>query len=178
MLSVGTSILTCLSMYIYDALCRHIKPDLSLYIYDALCRHINPDLPAYDVLLDMYERGMTSDRLDSIFTSVRDGLIPLIEMLQSCPNPPSDALVKGRFDTEKQAELSKQVALDMGFCLNTGRMDVSVHPFTGGSHPTDVRITTRFKEDDLLEGLTGTVHEAGHALYEQVGLFDFLLTSS
>jgi carboxypeptidase Taq len=42
-----------------------------------------------------------------------------------------------------------------------------VHPFTGGTHPTDVRMTTRFKQDDLLEGLTGAVHETGHALYEQ-----------
>lgn len=48
-----------------------------------------------------------------------------------------------------------QVALDIGFSLDTGRLDVSVHPFTGGGHPTDVRMTTRFKKDDVTEGLTG-----------------------
>lgn len=48
-----------------------------------------------------------------------------------------------------------------------GRLDVSVHPFTGGSHPTDVRITTRYSPENWLEGIGGTVHEVGHALYEQ-----------
>ena len=48
-----------------------------------------------------------------------------------------------------------QVALDLGFNLEHGRLDVSVHPFTGGTHPTDVRMTTRFKKESLLEGLTG-----------------------
>ena len=48
------------------------------------------------------------------------------------------------------------------------RLDVSVHPFTGGAHPTDVRMTTRYKAEDLTEGLSGTIHETGHALYEQV----------
>lgn len=55
----------------------------------------------------------------------------------------------------------------MGFEFDKGRLDVSVHPFTGGSHPTNVRMTTRFKENDLMEGLTGAIHETGHALYGQ-----------
>jgi hypothetical protein len=49
-----------------------------------------------------------------------------------------------------------------------GRLDVSAHPFTGETHPTDVRMTTRFKEGCLMEGLQGAIHETGHALYEQV----------
>ena len=62
---------------------------------------------------------------------------------------------------------------------NRGRLDVSLHPFTGGPHPTDVRITTRYSSDNWLQGVAGTVHEVGHALYEQVkylaihSLFDF-----
>ena len=51
---------------------------------------------------------------------------------------------------------------------NRGRLDVSLHPFTGGPHPTDVRITTRYSSDNWLQGVAGTVHEVGHALYEQV----------
>lgn len=51
--------------------------------------------------------------------------------------------------------VTRQVALDLGFNLENGRLDVSVHPFTGGTHPTDVRMTTRFKKESLLEGLTG-----------------------
>lgn len=56
-----------------------------------------------------------------------------------------------------QAELCNSIAKDIGFDTTNGRLDVSVHPFTGGSHPTDVRMTTRFKEHDLTEGLTGTI---------------------
>lgn len=55
----------------------------------------------------------------------------------------------------------------LGFDLEKGRLDVSVHPFTGGAHPTDVRMTTRFKPNEFKEGLTGAIHETGHALYEQ-----------
>ena len=64
----------------------------------------------------------------------------------------------------KQAALCREIALAMGFDLEKGRLDVSVHPFTGGAHPTDVRMTTRFKRGDVTEGITGAIHETGHAL--------------
>ncbi|MEW5308984.1 MAG: hypothetical protein WDW38_000901 [Sanguina aurantia] len=98
---------------------------------------------------------------------VRDGLIPLIAQIKASPHQLSDAWLKGSYSVETQASLCKKVALDLGFDMGKGRLDVSVHPFTGGSHPTDVRITTRFKPDNLMEGLTGAIHETGHALYEQ-----------
>ena len=68
---------------------------------------------------------------------------------------------------EKQAKLSRRVATDLGFDFTKGRFDVSTHPFTGGACPTDVRITTRYSDGNWLEGFAGTVHEVGHALYEQ-----------
>eukprot|EP00955_Chlamydomonas_euryale_P086575 364227-Chlamydomonas_euryale.AAC.2 len=62
------------------------------------------------------------------------------------PHPAAPRLhVQGSYSVLTQAELCKSVALDMGFSLDNGRLDVSVHPFTGGAHPTDVRMTTRFK---------------------------------
>jgi carboxypeptidase Taq len=128
---------------------------------------IDPSRPAYDVLLDDYEKGMTSARLDQIFQEVRDGLVPLISELREKGTAPDDAWLKGNFSVEKQAKMCEEVALALGFDTTKGRLDVSVHPFTGGSHPTDVRMTTRFKEQDLTEGLTGAIHETGHALYEQ-----------
>eukprot|EP00775_Hariotina_reticulata_P006119 gene6119-6358_t len=128
---------------------------------------IDPSKPVYDVLLDDYEKGMTSARLDEIFAEVRQRLVPLITELRSSGSPPDDAWLKGKYSVDVQAELCKSVALALGFDTGNGRLDVSVHPFTGGSHPTDVRMTTRFKEEDLTEGLTGAIHETGHALYEQ-----------
>ncbi|GIM05840.1 hypothetical protein Vretimale_10263 [Volvox reticuliferus] len=130
-------------------------------------RLIDPTKPVYDVLLDDYEKGATSARLDQVFTQVREGLVPLIAEIKSRGRKIDYSWMVGDFDTEKQAELCKQVAIDLGFDTTHGRLDVSVHPFTGGAHPTDVRMTTRFKKENLVEGLTGAIHETGHALYEQ-----------
>jgi len=137
-------------------------------------KHIDPKSDPYDVLLDDYEKGMTSKRLDEIFAQVRQGLMPLIQAIKAKGAASiDDSIVKGEFDVDKQAALCKQVALDIGFSLEKGRLDVSVHPFTGGAHSTDVRMTTRFKPDNVMEGLTGAIHETGHALYEQGRNLDY-----
>lgn len=129
---------------------------------------IDPDRPAYDVLLDDYQPGLTAARLDEVFTQVKQGLVPLLADIRSRGQAPDASwLSGGDFEPEAQALLCRQIALDLGFDLSNGRLDVSVHPFTGGAHPTDVRMTTRYKRASLLEGITGTVHETGHALYEQ-----------
>ena len=131
----------------------------------------------YDGALDAFERGMTASRLDSIFAETREGLEPLLKavLAKKRAAPEVDALHPAlAFDhpgwkgsVEKQAELSKRVAADLGFDFTKGRFDVSTHPFTGGACPTDVRITTRYSDGNWLEGFAGTVHEVGHALYEQ-----------
>uniref|UniRef100_A0A7S1WYZ1 Carboxypeptidase n=1 Tax=Tetraselmis chuii TaxID=63592 RepID=A0A7S1WYZ1_9CHLO len=131
------------------------------------CAIIDPSRPAYDVCLDDFEKGMTSDRLDTIFSTLRASLVPLIKDLRSSGCAPDRSFLEGEWDVETQAKLCEEVAMDLGFNTEMGRLDVSVHPFTGGSHPTDVRMTTRFKATDVTEGLTGTIHETGHALYEQ-----------
>lgn len=130
-------------------------------------KYIDPKQSAYDVLLDDYEKGMTTARLDEVFVQVREGLKPLIAAVKSRGTAPEDAWLHGDYDVDTQAALCKSIALDIGFNLDNGRLDVSVHPFTGGAHPTDVRMTTRFKPHDVTEGLTGAIHETGHALYEQ-----------
>ncbi|KAK9833280.1 hypothetical protein WJX81_002396 [Elliptochloris bilobata] len=131
------------------------------------CSLIDPSRPAYDVALDEFEKGFTSARLDEVFSQLRDGLVPLLRDIRERGTPPDAGVLAGRFDTRVQAALCEKIAVELGFNLDCGRLDVSVHPFTGGAHVTDVRMTTRFKEDDLTEGLTGAIHETGHALYEQ-----------
>lgn len=80
---------------------------------------------------------MTQDRLDVIFAEVRSGLVPLIQKIKSHGVPPDDSILKGKsFDVEKQAALCRQIALDLGFDIAQGRLDVSVHPFTGGAGKT------------------------------------------
>ncbi len=66
------------------------------------------------------------------------------------------------------------ISRDMGFDFDKGRMDVSVHPFCGGGHPTDVRITTRYRTDNFIESLYAVIHETGHGLYEQGRMADSL----
>lgn len=92
-----------------------------------------------------------------LLQELKEGLAPLIKELRSGTKP-DDAWLQGSWDTTVQAELCNTIAKDIGFDTTNGRLDVSVHPFTGGSHPTDVRMTTRFKEGDLTEGLTGAEH--------------------
>lgn len=104
-----------------------------------------------------------------VFSQVRAELPPLIAALRAAPAAaaPDDSWLEGSWDVKRQADLCLDVVRDLGFDESNGRLDVSVHPFTGGADPTDVRMTTRFKENNIMEGLTGAVHECGHALYEQ-----------
>uniref|UniRef100_A0A6S9ISS3 Peptidase M32 carboxypeptidase Taq metallopeptidase n=1 Tax=Heterosigma akashiwo TaxID=2829 RepID=A0A6S9ISS3_HETAK len=69
--------------------------------------------------------------------------------------------------SDKSEALCRELSEAIGFDFGSGRMDVSLHPFTGGPHPTDVRITTRYSTENWKDGVTGAVHEVGHALYEQ-----------
>ncbi|KAL1915496.1 uncharacterized protein VTP21DRAFT_6620 [Calcarisporiella thermophila] len=128
---------------------------------------INPDISPYDVHLDDYERGLTSERLDELFSDLKRDLIPLIHRIKSSENQPDASFLKGTFSVEKQAAFSHAIAKQLGFNTDVGRLDVSVHPFTQSSHPTDVRMTTRYIETKPMEGITGTIHETGHSLYEQ-----------
>lgn len=128
---------------------------------------VDSSKPPYDVLADDYSAGLTAARIQEIFDGVKSGLVPLLAELREKGTAPDSTWLKGDFDTDKQAALCKEIAEALGFDTENGRLDVSVHPFTGGAHPTDVRMTTRFKATDIMEGLTGAIHETGHALYEQ-----------
>ena len=122
----------------------------------------------YDYLLDQFERGMTEARLAEIFGELREKLVPVIKKILDAPpleHPP--ALADGVFPEDAQESFCRAVATKMGFDFNEGRFDRSVHPFTGGAGPFDVRITTRYDEKNFMDAVMGTVHEVGHALYEQ-----------
>jgi carboxypeptidase Taq len=120
----------------------------------------------YNQMLDEFEPGMAVDRIDEIFQQIRDALVPFISKVLSSPYKPStNSLRDSKFPIEKQKEVGKKIVEAMGFKEEFGRMDVSVHPFTSSSSPYDVRITSRFSEDEWKDGLTATIHEAGHGTY-------------
>ncbi|MEO8298291.1 MAG: carboxypeptidase M32 [Burkholderiales bacterium] len=123
-------------------------------------------LTPYDALMDRYEPGMTSAEVDRVFGEIKTWLPGLIAQVRQRQADEPVLPPQGPFDTAAQRRLSLAVMRQLGFDFDGGRLDESSHPFTGGV-PEDVRLTTRYSPDDLLQALMGTVHETGHARYEQ-----------
>lgn len=121
----------------------------------------------YNTLLDMYEPGMTVAKLDQVFGELRRKLVPLVAAIQASPHKPHRSFLQQQFDIKLQKEFSLFTLRQMGYDFEAGRLDESAHPFATGLNPGDVRITTRFLPNDVTSALFGTIHEGGHALYEQ-----------
>ena len=117
----------------------------------------------YDALLDDYEPGATATSIAAMFASLRPRLVALRAAILDQPPP---ATLTGTFDEAGQLALSQKLALAFGYRLDTGRIDKAVHPFSSGSG-LDVRITTRTNPVDPFNCFYSTVHEVGHAAYEQ-----------
>jgi carboxypeptidase Taq len=126
-----------------------------------------PKATRYDTLLDQYEPGMTVAELDRVFGGLREQLVPLAAAIASSPHQPDTSFLKQNYDKSAQKAFSLYILEQMGYNFEAGRLDESAHPFATGLSPGDVRITTRYLEDDVTSALFGTIHEGGHALYEQ-----------
>ena len=118
----------------------------------------------YDALIDDFEPGMTSNKLDSIFKNLRPNLINLRQQIIEKKYQINE--IDFIFDKNIQLEVSKNLAELFGYNFNIGRIDISQHPFSTGSG-NDVRITTRLDEKDPFNCFFSTIHETGHAVYEQ-----------
>lgn len=117
----------------------------------------------YDALLEDYEPGTTSEELRAMFGALRPRLVALRERIKDAPEAP---VLRGSFHEEGQLRLAREVALAFGYDFERGRLDKAVHPFSSGSGQ-DVRITTRTNPGDPFNCLYSTIHEVGHATYEQ-----------
>lgn len=120
----------------------------------------------YNALLDDYEKGATTDLLDLVFTTIRQDLPPLLQKITQ-EQQLDDAFFNQHFPKDAQWQFSLDVLKAMGYDFQAGRQDYSEHPFTTSFAPTDVRVTTRVSEGDLASLLWSSIHEGGHALYEQ-----------
>lgn len=120
------------------------------------------DTHPYDALLYDYEPGMTVEQLDELFQTLRDELVPLIRQLPTR---------KHNLDWSMKSSVQEQICHDwmrvVDYDLSRGRLDATVHPFEITINRRDVRITTKYDESDFRNALFGTMHEAGHATYEQ-----------
>ena len=121
----------------------------------------------YDALLDQYDPGRRSADIDRIFGELEAFLPGLLgRVLERQGREPAPQIPKGRFAPAAQRALAERLVLALGFDFEHGRLDVSLHPFSSGV-PEDSRITTRYDERDFTSALMGTLHETGHALYQQ-----------
>ena len=120
----------------------------------------------YEALLDAFEPGMKVERLSPVLDALKTKLVPLVHAIDALP-PPRDITAGKVWPEDAQWPLTVELLGMLGFDLQSGRQDKSVHPFTGGTAPSDVRLTTRLFQDTPLPALFGTIHEAGHGLYEQ-----------
>lgn len=121
----------------------------------------------YDALLDEFEPEMTAEEVSIIFHELKEFLIPFLKEIKKSKVKIDKKALKGNFPLEKQVKFNKFTAEKLGFDFEAGMLETSTHPFTTNFHPHDVRMTTRYKKDDVFNSINSTMHETGHALYEQ-----------
>ncbi len=121
----------------------------------------------YDALLEDYERGLTTKTIQNVFNHLAKEQSQLVEAIVNSPEQPNTAWLEQEWDEDTQMDFTVQVLQDMGYDFEAGRQDKSVHPFTINFDLNDVRITTRVNKHELFSALSSSIHEGGHALYEQ-----------
>jgi len=125
---------------------------------------------AYDYMIDKHDPGLSAAVIEQLFGELRTGLVPLVREISEAANrdgraKAARARLRG-FSVNAQREFLGEVTQRLGFDYERGRIDVSLHPFCAGTG-ADIRMTTRFNEDEPLDSLFSAIHETGHGLYEQ-----------
>ena len=119
----------------------------------------------YEALLDLHCAGDTQSMIDDVFTGLRQTLPELLQqVMEKQASRPAHSM-QGTYPVEDQKKLSEALMASLGFNFSAGRLDVSMHPFSTGE-AGDLRITTRYSEDEFAEAMLATAHETGHASYE------------
>lgn len=121
----------------------------------------------YNAMLDIYEPGLSVDQLNPVFSSLATSTNTLLNAIQSSGNSVSNAVLYRAYPNNQQLEFATWLVQQLGFSMQTGRVDLSAHPFCTHFDRTDVRLTTRIREHDLRSCLFGLIHESGHGMYEQ-----------
>jgi carboxypeptidase Taq len=137
--------------------------ELNRRVADALGYEARP----YDALLDRTEPGLTTDQLRGIFDELKAAIVPLVGDIARHADAVDDSVLHRGFDPDGQVAYALQVVASLGYDLERGRQDLSTHPFTISFGRGDVRITTRVSRDFFSECLFGSIHEAGHGMYNQ-----------
>ncbi len=149
---------------------RAFKPHLEklVELKKRMAERVGYDTEAYDALIDEFEPGSKASEIEVLLGELRQATIALFRRIADAPHQPDPSILTRRFDIDRQRAWARRLAEALGFDFRSGRVDISVHPFCatiGGCG--DVRMTARYLEDFLPSAIFGTMHETGHALYEQ-----------
>ncbi|PML77168.1 carboxypeptidase M32 [Enterovibrio norvegicus] len=150
----------------WEGFSANLKHVVDVSRQEAEIRAKQTGLSPYNAMLDLYEPGMITEKLDALFGDLKTWLPQLTQSVLEKQKSLHIEQPQGPFDTALQSALGKRFMDVIGFDFNHGRLDVSAHPFCGGV-PSDVRLTTRYDEEDFTSAIMGVVHETGHARYEQ-----------
>lgn len=137
--------------------------DLNVRVADILGYDEHP----YDALLDTFEPDVTTAQVTRLFGDLKAGLVPLIREIAERGKPVDDSFFLKDYDESKQWDLTMAILRDIGYDFARGRQDKAPHPFTIHFSCNDVRVTTRIYKNRPLSAIFSSVHEGGHALYEQ-----------
>jgi len=122
---------------------------------------------AYDALLDDYEPGGTAEMIAGVFANLRKDLVPLVEAIANASKKPDISILERDYPVDRQAIFGKAASAAIGFDFDSGRLDVTTHPFCTTIGTGDVRILTRYNPNHIGQAFFGILHESGHGLYEQ-----------
>ncbi len=149
----------------FDLLAPHLQEVLELTREVAAVKAEAFGVEPYDALLDRYDPGMTSKRVDHVFEDLAAFLPGFLEdVLERQSKQPEPAIPQGPFSQKDQEKLARRLMEAWTFDFEHGRLDTSHHPFCGG-YPGDVRLTTHYNKDNFLRAMMAVLHETGHALY-------------
>lgn len=119
-----------------------------------------------DPLIDLADYGMTVAALRELFAALREQLVPMVQAI-TAQRPADDTCLRQHFAPEQKLAFGRMIAARLGYDFKRGREDLAPHPFTTSFSIGDVRITTRVDPDHFSGGLFATMHESGHAMYQQ-----------
>jgi len=120
----------------------------------------------YDALIDQYEEGYTAADARKMYEDIKGPQVALVKDIMSSGNQPDNSIMFGEWDEAKQSKFTEELVQAIGFSFETGRQDVAAHPFCTNFSVNDVRLTTRYL-DYIGAAIFGSLHEAGHGMYEQ-----------
>lgn len=128
--------------------------------------YTDPGKEVYDALLDTYEEGMTSDKIDALFEDIKKSLVPLVKKIIAAPQP-DDTAFKAFVDINAQKKVQEILLKYIGFSFDAGAVGEAEHPFTLNFNSKDVRLTNHYYENDALSSIFSAIHEGGHGIFEQ-----------